>query len=187
MNASFFVNLALGVSALAAVGAQIRKSSLGSVMKYFTSLSNVFCGLAGLCVAVCRLTGDLPPAAAVFKYMGTVTLMVTMLTVIFFLTPQYGLKPMFGGADLWLHLLCPLLALVSWLAWDSVPMPFSYTALGVLPVVLYGILYLRKAVADRSESRWEDFYGFNKTGKWPVSFAVMLLATFLISAALWAL
>jgi hypothetical protein len=35
--------------------------------------------------------------------------------------------------------------------------------------------------------RWDDFYGFNKNGKWPVMFAVMLTGTFLICLGLMAL
>ena len=38
-----------------------------------------------------------------------------------------------------------------------------------------------RAPADK---RWEDFYGFNKGGKWPISLALMLLGSFLICMAL---
>ena len=47
---------------------------------------------------------------------------------------------------------------------------------GLLPVLLYGTLYLYKVV--RVE-RWEDFYSFNKSGKWPLSFGGMVLGAFL--------
>ncbi len=94
---------------------------------------------------------------------------------------------MFGGADLWLHLLCPALALVSYLAWDQTAMPFACVFLGVLPVLLYGALYLWKTILERPERRWNDFYGFNRKGKWRVSFAVMAAAAFAISAVLWLL
>ena len=45
----------------------------------------------------------------------------------------------------------------------------------MLPVVLYGPLYLYKIVYAPPQERWDDFYGFNKGGKWPIAFAAMLL------------
>ena len=62
-----------------------------------------------------------------------------------------------------------------------------FVLLGVVPVVLYGALYLNRVVFTDGEKAWEDFYGFNKGGKWWISLTLMLLATLLISLALWAL
>ena len=53
--------------------------------------------------------------------------------------------------------------------------------LGVLPVLLYGSLYLYKVIYAPQGKRWDDFYGFNKNGKWPVSFAAMLAGAFAVS------
>ena len=53
----------------------------------------------------------------------------------------------------------------------------------VIPLVnqynsnLYGLLYLNKVV---SRKEWDDFYGFNRDGKWPLSFAAMLIGTALL-------
>jgi hypothetical protein len=30
------------------------------------------------------------------------------------------------------------------------------------------------------EKRWEDFYGFNRDGKWPVAYALMVAGTAVI-------
>ena len=54
-------------------------------------------------------------------------------------------------------------------------------------MLLYGLLYLYKVLYAPEEKRWDDFYTFNREGKWPVSFAAMLLGAFLISVALWAM
>ena len=66
-------------------------------------------------------------------------------------------------------------------------MTFRQALAGLLPVALYGPLYLYKILFAPPEKRWEDFYGFNKTGKWPVSFAAMLAGTFLICMGIMAL
>lgn len=185
--ASIIVNLITGLGALAAVAVQVKRSSFRSVMKFFTAQSNVFCAFCCLAVAVFRLLGDAPRTALIFKYVGTSAVTVTLLTVFLFLSGQYGLKPLLAGPDLWLHLLCPALAIVSFLAWDHPAMGFPCVFLGTLPVLLYGALYLKKVVFDPLENRWDDFYGFNRGGKWPVSMACMFLGSFLISLILWAL
>ena len=45
----------------------------------------------------------------------------------------------------------------------------------------YGVVYMTQVVFRH---KWEDYYGFNRGGKWPVSFAVMLIATALLSLLL---
>lgn len=186
-EASVIVNLAAAVCAAAAIAAHTKRSAWRNVMKYFTSLSNVFCAAACLAVAACRLAGGVPRAVLALKYAGTAALAVTMLTVLFFLIPQYGAKALLGGPDLWLHLLCPVMALISYFLWDRpAAMPFACVLCGVLPVLLYGVLYLRKVVFSPPEKRWEDFYGFNRGGRWPLSFLAMLAAAFAVSLFLWA-
>ena len=58
---------------------------------------------------------------------------------------------------------------------------------GTLPVLLYGILYYCKTIVLPADRRWEDFYGFNKGGKWIISLAGMILGTFAVCMALIAL
>ena len=174
---SALINLLTALLVAAAVAAHARHSPLPQVLRYFTAQSNVLCALASLAVAAARLGGSVPAPVLLFKYVGTVSVLVTLLTVLVFLGPQYGYKPLFSGPDLWLHLICPLLALFSWLLWDRLPLTPGTTLLGVLPVLLYGLLYLRRVVFQQ---RWEDFYGFNRGGRWPISFAAMLVCTALL-------
>jgi len=53
-----------------------------------------------------------------------------------------------------------------------------------LPVLLYGILYFHRVMVAKT---WRDMYGFNKNGRWKLSFALMLLGTAVIAVLLWAL
>ena len=186
-TASIIVNSFMALCALAAVGYHIAHSSFRRTMKFFTALSNVFCAVCCLTVAICRMAGDAPRAVLTLKYMGTVAVTLTLMTVLFFLMPQYGARKMFAGADLWLHLICPLLALLSYFAWDHASMPFADMLLGMVPVVLYGLMYLWKVVLCPAEKRWDDFYGFNRNGRWPLSFTGMITGAFLICVLLWAI
>ncbi len=174
---SLALNLTAAVLAVLAVAAHARHGSLRTVLRYFTAQSNVLCAAAALAVAGLRLRGAIPVPILLLKFVATVAVLVTLLTVLLFLGPQYGYRKLFTGPDLWLHLVCPLLALLSWLLWDRIPLSPGVALLGVLPVFLYGLLYLRKVVYQKE---WEDFYGFNRDGKWPRSFAAMIGGTALL-------
>jgi hypothetical protein len=186
MLASVIVNLLIAVLAVAAVAAHCKKAPLKVVLRFFTALSNLLCALACLAVAVCRLFGTAPAAVLIVKFVGTAAVSVTFLTVMCFLGPVvYDYKKMLSGPDLWLHLVCPVLAVVSLIAWDRPRAPFGLVLLGALPVLLYGAYYLAHVVLAPPEKRWEDFYGFNRGGKWYLSYIPMLLLALLVSFALW--
>ena len=68
----------------------------------------------------------------------------------------------------------------------SLPKSGWWLLLGLIPVIAYGLLYLYKVIYAPEEKRWPDFYGFNRNGKWKISFICMAAAAFLISLALYA-
>lgn len=158
------------------------------LFRYFTVLSNILSAIASLIVIICTLTGGLPFWALLIKYIGTAAVTVTMLTVFLFLGPSsHDWKGLLTKAELFLHLICPLFAIVSFLVFEKTAMPLWTIAVGAAPVPLYGVLYLNKVIFLPEERRWEDFYGFNRNGKWSVSFGLMALAGALIALALWAI
>ena len=185
---SILLNLINTGSVVIVLGIALRKNPSGALFRYFTVLSNILCAVSSFMVAVFRITGILPEAILLFKYAGTAAVTVTMMTVLLFLGPiVYDYKSLLSGGDLWLHLICPLLAIVTYLIWDKTDVPFWTVLFGVLPVLLYGILYLYRVVLVPEEKRWEDFYGFNKDGKWPLAFAAMIAVASAISIVLWAI
>ena len=158
--------------------------------RFFTCQSNVLCAAAALAMAVFRLSGEAPYWAWILKYIGTAAVTVTMLTVFFFLAPSVGkdgAAKLLKGPDLFMHLLTPLAALVSFCVFEKRGMSFAEALWGLLPVALYGPMYLYRILYAPEGKRWDDYYGFNKTGKWPVSFAAMFAGTLLICLGLAAL
>ena len=151
------------------------------IFRYFTLQSNVLCAAAAL--LMCFAGGQ--PWVWLLKYVGTAAVCVTMLTVFLFLGPCLGgYRKLLEGRDLFMHLLTPLLALVSFCVFERRGLSLRASLLGLVPVVLYGGLYLYKVVYAPQAKRWDDFYGFNRGGRWPISFAAMLLGSFLICLAL---
>ena len=157
--------------------------------RFFTVQSNVFCAVSALLMCI------FPGSRAVWlvKYAGTAAVCVTMMTVLFYLGPLYGYKKLLSGTDLFMHLITPLLALVSFCVWEKRGLAFSEALWGLAPVVLYGALYMYRVVfcpkgkPETPKKAWEDFYGFDRAGKWPISLAGMLAGTFLICMGLMAL
>ena len=123
--------------------------------RFFTVQSNVFCAVSALLMC-------LFPAQSwswTLKYIGTSAVTVTMLTVFFFLGPSMGgYGPLLKGSDFFMHLVTPILSIVSFCAFERRGMSFATAMLGMLPVALYGVLYLYKIIYARADRRWADFY-----------------------------
>lgn len=149
--------------------------------RFFTMQSNVLCAISALCVCL------FPDAdwAYYLKIIGTAGVMVTMLTVLIFLGQIYGYKPLLAGSDLFMHLLTPLMALLSLVVFERRGIGFLTSFIGLLPLALYAPLYLYKIKYAPEDKRWEDFYAFNRTGKWWLSYALMLIGTALICLCLY--
>lgn len=196
---SSLCNLAVIAAVTVAVAARFSKPEDGGSrllhgvrsFRFFTVDSNLLAALACLCVLPFSLRGvfgggyDLPAFARAVKYIGVCAVTLTFLTVVCFLAPTQGWRPMFSGSNLWLHLLCPLLCILSFLLFESqgeIPFPVTFAAL--LPTVVYGTVYLAESVMWQ---RWEDFYGFNRGGKWYVALPVMLTVAYLVALGQWGL
>ena len=196
MTADWFLNILIALITLIIVVSFFRKEGQWVpergklVFRFFTTLSNVLCATACLLTALAINAGGIPEWIWMLKYIGTAAVTVTMLTVLFFLAPTFGkgaLKVLLSGTDLFMHLITPLMALVSFCVFERRGMTFCQSLWGMLPVLLYGPVYLYKILFALPEKRWDDFYGFNKQGKWPIAFALMVLGTFLICMGIMAL
>ena len=142
-------------------------------LRFFTILSNLFCALSALLLVLSSSYW-----AWLLKYVGTIAVTVTLLTVMFFLGPNMGFKQMFSGKDLYLHLCGPLMAIVSFCFLERrYNLSFPLSLLGILPVIIYGFVYLFEVVILKN---WEDFYGYNKDGKWRLSMVAMFAGGFAV-------
>ena len=161
-----------------------------TAFRFFTVQSNILCAVTMLIMAIASLAGTVPEWVWILKYIGTASVTVTMLTVFFFLGPSIGkgwTKRLLMGADFFMHLSTPLLALVTFCFLEKRGMSFTQSLWGLLPIALYGPLYLYRILYAPEGKRWDDFYGFNKSGKWPISFTAMFIGTLLICLGLMAL
>ena len=191
LNALVFAVTIFLLVSFARKGRDYTPGRLRIAFRFFTCQSNVLCAVVCFLAALFGINGPLPEWVWLLKYIGTVAVTVTMLTVFLFLAPSVGkgwMKRLLGiPHDFIMHLVSPVAALVSLLVFERRSMTFFQAMTGMLPVILYGILYIRKTQFGPKENRWDDFYGFNRSGKLWLSVICMLFGTFLICLLLMAL
>ena len=158
-------------------------------LKYFTVLSNLLEGAVSLALAAALLFRRQDGRFFhLLKYMGAVSVGLTFFTVVGFLGPLYGYRAMFRGANLWLHLVVPLLAMAEFMFLNDVPMTWRDNLLAVLPMLCYGMFYLANNLLNGTGTgrSTNDFYGFLHWGL-PAGlfiFAALILSTFLVGLGL---
>ena len=175
--------IAVGTAVVAA--AVPRKMPFPEAIRYFTVQSNLFCAAVSLVCATWSLIAPEPGWLLIVKYAATCAVTVTFVTVFCYLGPRFrNWDFLLSGANLWMHLICPLMAIASLLLRSPVQLRFAVTFAGLAPVVLYGLLYMKKVVLDPPEKRWDDLYGFNKGVSWVWSLVAMLTLSFAVGTAL---
>ena len=173
----------------------VSAANVKRTLVFFTTLSNLFSALTSLIIAIveialiCKGSVDIPLWALVLKYVGTAAVTVTLMTVLVFLGPTQGYPLMFKGSGIYVHLIGPVLSIISFCFLEtSMKISFPLMLLGLLPTLIYGSFYLRQVViVGKENGGWDDFYGFNQGGHWKIYFSAMVIGTFLLCLGLYAL
>ncbi len=194
--ADLIINILIVVSTVVAIAVYFfgGPDSLGSwgvgCFRYFTTDSNVLAAAASLIFIIYKQKKtDIPKWVHVLKFVGTVSVTITFLTVVFFLTPMSmlgGAGPQvilmfFGGNVFVLHFSTPVLSIISEIFLEKdAPISFKQALWGLAPTAVYALVYLIMVVFVKS---WYDWYGFTFGGRYelaPVSIAGMLLFTLIV-------
>ena len=152
--------------------------------KYFTVDSNVLMAISSIPVLIFEIINviynknNMPKPVIVFKYAGTMSVLVTFLTTAIFLPNFYEISFLYEGINFYLHLLCPLFALISFLIETQHEIKLRSIIFGTLPVLIYGGVYVYMV---KFSGEWIDFYGFDTNNLGYVSLIVMTLLTILFS------
>lgn len=168
--------------------------------KYFTTDSNLLACLGSILYLghqfYCRKNARkvVPQWITSLKFVGTVAASITLFTVVLFLAPLSAIKGngiptflmFFRGNVFVLHFFAPVLAIVSCLFLEREDtLPKKLVFFGMLPCVIYSLIYLTMVVFTK---KWTDWYGFTFGGQYhiiPVVMIAMYLFTLLLSLAEW--
>ena len=149
-------------------------------LKYFTVLSNLFCGL----VAAIRLFFSIFLHNRIFvapKLMAASAVSVTLIVVGAVLAPLYPDLNMYAGSNLYYHLIVPLIAIAECIIMETKEkIPFKYTFYSAAFALIYGIYYLGNILIN-GVGEWpytNDWYGFLNWG-WPVGIGIFAFVVLL--------
>ena len=169
----------------------VLQSSNWYAFKFFTVDSNVLVGLTSLLSAIFlwKKGGDYPSWLIKLKLASTVSVGITFFTVAFYLGPIYSYSLMIEGPNLFMHLIVPVLSMVTFLLLEPrANLKFKYNFTSIIPVTIYGIAYLINVAAtnDYGNVAGNDWYAFGTFGFGIglVCLIVIIIMGFLISIGL---
>lgn len=190
LNIIIVISTIIGVGAYFFMEADVLGSHGFGTFKYFTTDSNILMGVASL-IYIKYLIGnkDIPRNVSLFKYVATVSVTITLLTVFLFLVPMAVIRggiqvayKFFEGNVFILHFSTPVLALITYSLFEKHEMfTFKDSLWATCPVILYSIVYL---VCVCFLHIWTDWYGFTFGGKYyliPLVMIVMYASTLIIA------
>lgn len=130
----------------------------------------------------------LPHFCVLLSFVGVVSTTVTFMTVLLFLGPTMGYGEMYLGNNYIMHLLCPVLAVLSFVfdITSGKRMKFREVSFCVIPTAVYAIVYfIMVMIIGKDNGGWDDFYGFNAGGFWYISAVVIIGFSYIIGILLW--
>lgn len=128
-----------------------------ALFKWYTVLSNIFTAIISLLLLIYSAINiskkvDNPAWLNKLRYISTCTVTLTIVVVAAILAPSKnpgGHKTMMlESFGLYLHTICPLLAIISLLAFEQPKLVFKDTLFAIIPTFLYAIVLIILNCAD---------------------------------------
>lgn len=163
----------------------LQASGFGN-FKFYTVITNVFCGIVSLIYLLCLLAGKGEDKMAALKLGAVCGVVITFAVVAFMFGPLYGFPQFYKRGNLFFHLILPVTAMFEFIVVRRRKIPFRYTVIAAVPTLIYGCCYMLNILINGIGGKWpdtNDFYGFLNWG-WPVGimiFAGITLSAFLVA------
>lgn len=142
--------------------------------KFYTVLTNVFCGIVASVFLVFKILKKDTEKIRALKLAAVVGVAITFAVVAFMFGPLYGFLQFYKRGNLYFHLLLPVTAMIEFIVVRRKKMPFRYAVYAAVPTLIYAIGYLLNILINGIGGAWpdtNDFYGFLNWG-WPVGIAI---------------
>ena len=142
--------------------------------KFYTVLTNVFCGIVASVFLVVKILKKDTEKIRVLKLAAVVGVAITFAVVAFMFGPLYGFLQFYKRGNLFFHLLLPVTAMIEFIFIRRKKIPFKFTVFAAIPTLLYGIGYLLNILINGIGGPWpdtNDFYGFLNWG-WPAGICI---------------
>jgi len=152
--------------------------------RYFTILSNIFFALTSIVMSYFNFKVIIDEEKDIkwfknLRFASVCGVTLTMMTVFLYLIPITSFKMMLQYTNLFMHLINPLFAVISFLLLEIDEFKWQKSFIGLIPMVVYGTIYFICVVIVKC---WPDFYCF--TGNIIASIILMLTGISVISFGL---
>ena len=166
--------------------------------KFFTVDSNLFLTIVACIFIVydCKLLAGkiktIPKWLMILKYVATVSVGVTFFTVFLYLgwVAEGGMISLLRNSNLFLHLIMPVLAFITFLFFDDIKLESKHIIYGLIPLFVYSIYYGINGLAHMKNGIIPlefDIYGFLQDGllKAVIVLVVVFIGNYIISYGLY--
>ena len=160
-----------------------------SLFHYFTINSNLLSATGAAFMIPYAVEGvrkkrfAFPKWVSLFQYSGAICTTLTMIFSIIFIFPTQGPEMAFGGMNFWLHIICPIMALVLlFMVEIDIQFSLSDTMACLVPFFLYSLVYIVNVVLLGEENGgWRDIYMINTYVPAAVSAPLIFMLGFAIA------
>lgn len=169
----------------------VKTNETEDLLKYFTVNSNILTALSAACIIPYAIEGirkkrfSYPKWAALLHYSGTICTTLTMVFAIFIIS-QYDIVLAFGKYNFFLHIVCPVTILVSFMMVESgYRINIDESIICLFPFILYALIYTTKVFLIGEENGgWEDLYKLVTFAPISFSFPAMFMIALGVSLAI---
>lgn len=140
------------------------------VFKYYTENSNYFTLLVSIvfcvaCIFAIKNKTKIPAWIIKLRFVSTICLTITYVVVTLVLIPLYPasfIYMMFGDSNLYQHLLCPILSIISFLFFESTTIiSKQFVFLALIPTLTYGIISIILNLLNIMAGPYPFFYVYD--------------------------
>ena len=177
---------------------KVLSSASFKAFKYFTVDSNVFAGIVALVYMIYLILLSkgkikvMPKWLSYLKLAAVTGVTLTMMVTVFFLAPKSTTTyfAYFMNSNLFMHLITPLLCIISFIFFEPAQLSFIESFTGTCPMILYAIYYIPNILLHLDNGKVStnyDWYGFLFAGLNTIWFVIplILLITWIFAICLW--
>ena len=177
---------------------KVLSSASFKAFKYFTVDSNVFAGIVALVYMIYLILLSkgkikvMPKWLSYLKLAAATGVTLTMMVTVFFLAPKSTTTyfAYFMNSNLFMHLITPLLCIISFIFFEPAQLSFIESFTGTCPMILYAIYYIPNILLHLDNGKVStnyDWYGFLFAGLNTIWFVIplILLITWIFAICLW--
>lgn len=197
---SLILNVLIAVFEIIAVVLTFAEYGNFTFFKYYTQDSNILLGISCAVMAILkvrflRFGKDVPYSAKLFLYIATCCTTLTITVVLALLIPNAGgytmqnfSSYMLEGSGLFMHFVCPVLAFVSFAAFEDVQLSFSHTVCALIPTLIYAAVLFILNIANVLVGPYFFLHVYEQSVLASAGWTFVVLGiNYLMSAGIWVL